>query len=130
MKRITAVAFLFASLIFAKAGIVGTNIINLATYSAGTNASASFAPPQNHSISPATYTFYHSATNAAFPTTNIVQITFDGGTTWANIGGYADGTNTQTEIWTVPNLNLTASTRVLTITTTNQTLYSQANWSQ
>ena len=131
MKRLIPIAVLLFCIFSARAGIVGTNIVNLAAYTAGTNTSASFVPPQSHSINPATYTFYHSATNcSSFPTTNVLQVTFDGGITWANVAIYVNTPSIQNEIWTVPSTTLTASNRMLTITTTNQTLYTQANWIQ
>ena len=123
---------LFAALfsVSIQAGIVGTNLLNLGSYSAGTNASVSFVLPQTHQVNPSTFTFYHSVTNSAFPSTNILEVTFDGGNTWATIGTYVDGTNSQTDIWNPSLQSLTASNRVRTITTTNQTLYGQANWNQ
>lgn len=113
-----------------RAGITVTNLVPLTTYTAGTNTGTTFVAPQTHSANPITLRFYHSATNAAFPTTNLYQVTFDGGQTWANVGTYINGTNSQNEVWTMPQTTLYPSNRVVVITTTNQTLLLDGSWSQ
>ena len=112
------------------AGITGSNLLPVATYSAGAITNTPDAPPQTHAINPQTFTFYHSATNAAFQTTNYAQVTFDGGQTWATYAVFIYGTNSQSETWTPSTATLTASNRILTVNGTNQTLYHQANWLQ
>jgi hypothetical protein len=114
----------------AHAGIVGTNTLPLATYSAGSIVNSNFVPPQTHFINPHSFTLYHSATN--FTDTNYAQISYDGGTTWATYATNITSTNLQTETWT-PNTtqgSLNPINRVLTLNSTNQTLLNQVNWVQ
>lgn len=112
------------------AGITGTNLFNFNSYSIGTNTSAVFIAPQAHTINPLSTQFYHSSTNPAFLSTNILQVTFDGGATWANVATYVEGTNNQNETWNISFTTLTPSNRVVSITTTNQTRYAAATWNQ
>lgn len=112
----------------ARAGIVGTNLLPLATYAAGTVTNGNFVPPQTHSMNPHTFTLYHSSTN--FICTNYAQVTFDGGSTWATYAVYVTSTNAQTETWTPTTSSLLASNRVITLNSTNQTILNQANWVQ
>ena len=128
MKRLPLFLILFSA-VSALAGITGTNLLPVAIYSAGTNASGNFVLPATHQIQPASFTFYHSVTTTNFPTTNILEVTFDGGNTYATVSSYVNSTNTS-DTWSLPLQNLNPSYRVRTITATNQILYSQVNWTQ
>jgi len=113
-----------------RAGITGTNLLNIGTYAAGTNTSINYQPPQTHFLSAQTYTLYHSVTNAAWRTTNYLETSFDGGNTWTITATYVTSTNNQTDIWNPNTTALVATNRVRQVNTTNQTLYIQANWIQ
>lgn len=112
----------------ALAGITGTNLFNFATITAGTNNSTVFIAPQSHTINPVSMQFYHSVTNP--PGTNILQVTFDGGQTWANVSTFTTTTNSQNDTWNINFTTLTPSNRVVFITTSNQTYYGAATWNQ
>lgn len=130
MKKFFCLFCVFAALFSVNAGIVTTNLLGLATFSAGNNTNATFVVPGTHSLNPHTITLYHSATNIIFPTTNYAEITFDGGQTWAVYSTFVDSTNNQTEQWTPPTSSMVYSNRVRSVTSTNQTLLNQANWIQ
>jgi hypothetical protein len=118
----------FASALAAFAGITGTNLFSFSSYTAGTNYSNTFVAPQAHTLNPISTTLYHSATN--YPGTNILQVTFDGGQTWANVATYTGSTNANNDVWNISYTSLTPSNRVVWITSSNQTLYGAANWNQ
>lgn len=110
------------------AGIVGTNLLSLASYTAGTNTSVSYTPPQTHTMVPQTITIYHSDTNSL--ATNYLETSFDGGVTWTVVTSYVTGTNNTTEIWTPTLTSIVASNRIRVLFPSNQTYYLQANWIQ
>ena len=112
------------------AAITSTNLLPFASYSSGVSTGAVYLPPQTHYITPQTYSIYHSSTNIAFPTTNYLEITFDGGRTWATAATYVNSTNTMNDVWQPDTSAMVASNRVRVVTTTNQTLNIQANWVQ
>lgn len=111
----------------AYAAVTGTNLVEFTTVGTGTNTSKTWTPPQTYTLTPQTITLYHSATNR--PGTNILQVSFDGGATWANLAISLTSTNQQTEVWLPATGSLTCTNRILTIGT-NQTLYINANWTQ
>ncbi len=110
------------------AGITGTNLFTFTTYTAGTNYSAVFVAPQSCTINPLSTTLYHSVSN--YPGTNVLQVTYDGGVTWANVATFTGSTNANNDTWNVNFTTLTPSNRVAWITGSNQTLYGAANWNQ
>lgn len=131
MKSAILAAFLCVAAVFsATAQIYTTNPLALATYSAGTNASVQFNPPQSHTIQPQTVQMYHSASNVVqFPGYVLAQVSFDGGVTWANVASNAFTTNYY-DYFSVSQSSASATNRFLIVTTTNQTLYLNASWRQ
>ena len=123
-------AFRFPLSAFADATVISTNVLPLASYTAGTNASVNYSPPQLHNINSQTVNLYHSATNAAFPTTNWCDTSFDGGVTWTVTATNILGTNNQNEVWYITRRDIPALQRIRTISTTNQTFIITPNWIQ
>ena len=108
------------------ADIFSTNILGLATIAAGNNTNASFTVPGTHAQNGHQFALYHSVTNAAWPSTNYAEISFDGGYTWAIYATNIASTNIQSETWAIAQTAaMTYSNRVRTVTTTNQTLFNQ-----
>ncbi len=112
----------------ARAGIVGTNLFALASLSAGTNTSTSFVPPQTYTIVPLTFTVYHSETNAGV--TNYLEVSFDGGATWAVLASRQNSTSATTETWTPTLTSLAPTNRIRVVNTNAQTYFIQGNWIQ
>jgi hypothetical protein len=130
MKKLFCLLALFLALgaHVAFAGFFSTNLLGLATFSAGNNTNAGFLIPGTHAQNAHAFPIYHSVTNASWPSTNYAEISFDGGFTWAVYATNIPSTNSQTETWNIPQGSMTYTNRLRTATTTNQTLLNQVNY--